>query len=152
MLFRSGPLGPLLSRLSNETQFRKSFSAVFAPATRPSEAELRDFWELMRTNDGHRISHLLIHYITERRRFRERWVGALQHASIPLRVIDGAVDPVSGAHMVARYRELVPRPDVVLLDGVGHYPQVEAPAAVLRAFFEFIARTAPVQSGAAART
>jgi pimeloyl-ACP methyl ester carboxylesterase len=145
-----GPLGPLLSRLTNERQFRRSFSAVFAPATRPSDAELRDFWGLLRTNDGHRISHLLIGYITERRRHRERWVGALQRASIPLRVIDGAVDPVSGAHMAERYRELVPRPDVVLLEGVGHYPQVEAPEAVLRAFLEFVARGAPARAASAA--
>lgn len=29
-------------------------------------------------------------------------------------------------------RELVPDPDVVMLHGMGHYPQLEAPAAVLR--------------------
>ncbi|HBZ98771.1 MAG TPA: alpha/beta hydrolase, partial [Pseudomonas sp.] len=46
---------------------------------------------------------------------------------VPMRVIDGAADPISGAHMVARYRELIPAPDTVLLEGIGHYPQVEAP-------------------------
>ena len=40
--------------------------------------------------------------------------------------------------MVARYRELVPDPDVVLLPDVGHYPQVEAPEAVLAAFLAFV--------------
>jgi pimeloyl-ACP methyl ester carboxylesterase len=52
-------------------------------------------------------------------------------------VIDGAADPVSGAHMVARYRELVPNADVVELDAIGHYPQVEDPAHVLEAFLAF---------------
>jgi pimeloyl-ACP methyl ester carboxylesterase len=42
--------------------------------------------------------------------------------------------------MVARYRELVPNPDVVELPGIGHYPQVEAPDDVGRAFVEFHAR------------
>jgi pimeloyl-ACP methyl ester carboxylesterase len=144
-----GPLGPLLSRLNNRRQFGRSFAAVFAARTRPTDAELDDFWELLTQQDGHRIGHLLIHYIEERRRFRERWVGALQHARIPLRVIDGAVDPVSGAHMAARYRELVPNPDVVLLDDVGHYPQVEAPAAVLRAYFDFVARVQQTRAAAA---
>ena len=32
---------------------------------------------------------------------------------------------------------LVPSPRVALLEGIGHYPQVEAPAAVLDAFLEF---------------
>ena len=57
---------------------------------------------------------------------------------MPLRFINGPADPVSGAHMAARYRELVPNPDVVLLDGIGHYPQLEAPEQVLASFFEFV--------------
>ena len=32
--------------------------------------------------------------------------------------------------MVARYRELMPTANVTLLEGIGHYPQVEAPQAV----------------------
>ena len=122
-----GRFGPLLGRLSNERSFGRSFSAVFARKTRPSKAELREFWTLMRADDGHLIGHELIRYIPERKRNRERWVGALQKASIPLRVIDGALDPVSGAHMVERYRQLVRDADVVSLPGVGHYPQLEAP-------------------------
>ena len=80
--------------------------------------------------------HKLIGYMEERRRQRERWVGALQQTSVPLRLIDGALDPVSGRHMAERYRELVPDPDVVILAEIGHYPQVEAPEAVLEAYFE----------------
>ena len=70
----------------------------------------------------------------ERRRFRERWVGALIEARVPIRVIDGAADPVSGAHMVARYKELVPNVDALLLPNIGHYPQLEAPHCVVDAF------------------
>ena len=35
--------------------------------------------------------------------------------------------------MVTRFRQLVPSATVIELPGVGHYPQVEAPAAVLAA-------------------
>jgi pimeloyl-ACP methyl ester carboxylesterase len=42
--------------------------------------------------------------------------------------------------LVARYRELVPEPDVVELAGVGHYPQLEAPEAVLSAVIDFFTR------------
>ena len=79
--------------------------------------------------------HRLIRYIPERREQRDRWVAAMQKGGLPLRVIDGAVDPISGAHMVARYRELIPQPDTVLLDGIGHYPQTEAPEAVLEHYW-----------------
>ena len=136
----ASPLGPLLSRLANEASFRTSFAAIFGANTQPSAAELRDFWRLISHDDGERIGHLLIRYMDERRRHRERWVGALTNATVPLRLIDGADDPVSGRHMADRYREVVPAPDVVVLDGIGHYPQIEDPDGVWRAFAEFAAR------------
>jgi pimeloyl-ACP methyl ester carboxylesterase len=132
------PLGPLLSRLSNERAFARSFAPIFGPSTQPSREELEEYWQLVSYNDGQRISHELIRYIEERRRNRERWVGALQKTSVPLRLVNGPEDPVSGRHMTERYRELVPRPDIVLLEGIGHYPQVENPAGVVGALRTFV--------------
>ena len=132
------PMGPLLSMLSGEKQFARSFSAVFGPQTQPSAEELKDFWTLVSQEDGQRIFHNLLRYIPERRANRERWVGALQKTKLPLRFINGPADPVSGAHMARRYRELVPNPDVVMLAGhIGHYPQVEDAEGTLKAFLEF---------------
>jgi len=93
------------------------------------------------------VMHRLIRYMPERVRQRERWVTAMQRCDVPLRVVDGAADPISGAHMVARYRELIPTPDTVLLEGIGHYPQVEAPERVLEHYFDFRARLAAVEGG-----
>ncbi len=135
-----GPLGPLVTRLNNEERFTRSMSAVFGPDTQPSVEHARGFWRLVKENGGDRISHRLIRYILDRRRNRERWVYALQQTKVPLRIINGALDPVSGAHMVKRYRELVPTPDTVSLAGIGHYPQVEAPAAVAEPFLSFVGR------------
>lgn len=132
-----GPLGPLLTRLTRERTFARSFSAVFGANTQPSARELHEFWQLVERDGGARLLHRLIRYIPERRAQRERWVGALQRTRVPLRLINGPDDPVSGAHMVARYCELVPNPDVVSLPGIGHYPQVEAPAQVLAALTAF---------------
>lgn len=134
------PLGPLLSRLMSRRSFERTFRAIFGAGTQPSTEDLDEFWDLIRRDGGNRIMHKLIGYMPERRANRERWVGVLQKTRVPLRVIDGADDPVSGAHMVARYRELIPQPDTVLLPGIGHYPQVEDPQAVLRAFLEFHAK------------
>ena len=88
-------------------------------------------------NDGKKVLHKLLHYIRERTQFRSRWVGALNDVGIPQRLICGLDDPVSGAHMAARYRDLIANPDIVELPGIGHYPQTEAPEAVMAAFFEF---------------
>ncbi|HUS25223.1 MAG TPA: alpha/beta hydrolase [Candidatus Binatia bacterium] len=134
------PFGPVIGRLMSRRGFGPGFSAIFGAKTRPAEEELDDFWALVENQQGRRVMHRLIRYIPERRLHRERWVGALQRTRVPLRFVNGPDDPVSGAHMVARYRQLIPRADVVELPGIGHYPQVEDPAGVLRALREFHAR------------
>jgi pimeloyl-ACP methyl ester carboxylesterase len=56
------------------------------------------------------------------------------------------MDPVSGAHLAERYEELVPNPNVTLLRNVGHYPQLEVPAAVLEAYSRFRDTQQPQQA------
>ena len=136
----AGPDGPAVAAMMTEETYARGIAAVFGADTQPSAEEMHDFWRLTAESDGAVIWPALLGYMEERRRNRERWVDALCSTQVPLRVIDGADDPVSGAHMVERYRELVPKPDTVLLPGIGHYPQVEDPEGVLRAFMEFHAR------------
>ncbi|WP_079202895.1 alpha/beta fold hydrolase [Pseudomonas sp. CC6-YY-74] len=131
------PIGALIGRLFSRQKLAASFAKVFGPQTQPSVEELDDFWSLISHNDGPGVMHRLIRYMPERRVQRERWVKAMQRGGVPLRLIDGAADPISGAHMLARYRELIPAPDTVLLDGIGHYPQTEAPALVLQHYLAF---------------
>jgi pimeloyl-ACP methyl ester carboxylesterase len=131
------PLGWMIGRAFTRDALVKSFRQIFGPQTRPTESELDDFWSLVDSNRGPRIMHKLISYIPERRVQRDRWVAAMQRGEVPMRVIDGEVDPISGAHMVERYRELIPDADTVLLPGIGHYPQTEAPVQVLKHYLEF---------------
>lgn len=131
------PLGWMIGRAFTRDALVKSFRQIFGPNTRPTESELDDFWSLVDTNRGPRIMHKLINYIPERRVQRDRWVAAMQRGEIPLRLIDGEVDPISGAHMVERYRELIPDADTVQLPGIGHYPQTEAPVQVLKHYLAF---------------
>ena len=130
-------LGPLVARMSSYKRFVASFSILFPDQSRPAEDEMRSLYDLIRYNNGHEITHLLIRYIIERRQNRSRWVTALQKAKCPLRLIDGVDDPVSGAHMVARYKELIPDPDVIEISGCGHYPQMEVPETILKSYVEF---------------
>jgi pimeloyl-ACP methyl ester carboxylesterase len=142
-LLRS-PIGGLITRLATQRSFNRGFSLVFGPNTQPSAEELDAFWSLLTVGDGHRQLHRLIQYIGDRIEHRDRWVSALQNARCPLRLINGPEDPVSGAHMAARYRELVPNADTVSLPGIGHYPHVEDPGGVWKAltpFFETLNAT-----------
>ncbi|MDQ0652507.1 alpha/beta fold hydrolase [Pseudomonas cedrina] len=131
------PLGWMVGRAFGRNALANSFNQIFGPTTRPSESALDDFWSLIECHEGTRILHKLIGYLPQRRRLRERWVAAMQRGQVPLRVIDGEIDPISGAHMVERYHQLVPHADTVLLANIGHYPQVEAPVQVLKHYLAF---------------
>ncbi|EJM65305.1 alpha/beta fold hydrolase [Pseudomonas sp. GM55] len=131
------PLGWMIGRAFSRDGLVRSFRQIFGPQTRPSESQMDDFWSLVESHRGPRIMHKLIAYIPERRVWRNRWVSAMQRGEVPLRVIDGGVDPVSGVHMVERYRELIPEADTVVLPDIGHYPQIEAPGEVLKHYLAF---------------
>ncbi len=133
------PLGPLINKLTTKRTFDKSFSRVFGDDSPPSQEELDSFWELINYNNGRHIFHNLISYMTDRKTHRERWVLALKEAKMPLGLINGSVDPVSGAHMIAHYKKIIGEPDFLAeLPNIGHYPQVEAPDRVAQNYLKFI--------------
>ena len=133
------PLGPSVGKLITRRSFERSFSAVFGSETKPSVAEIDAFWGLINFKEGKRAMPALMSYMTDRKRHRERWVGALQNTSVPIGLINGSADPVSGAHMVERYRELVGEEQwIVELPEIGHYPQFEAPDRVVDAYLGFL--------------
>jgi pimeloyl-ACP methyl ester carboxylesterase len=117
--------------------FRNTFDKIFGPNTKASLQELEDLWFLMNLKHGMQIFHLLIRYMQDRIDNEERWLKALQETKTPLRLINGAYDPISGKHMAAHYHKVIPNPDVVLLENIGHYPQLEAPGEVLKHFLNF---------------
>lgn len=133
----ASPLGPVFARFTSFRLFAASLRGIFGPDTQPSASELEAFWTLVRNNDGLRVMPRLLGYMQERRQHRARWVGALERCPLPLKLIVGCADPIVGAHLASRYRELVPRADVSELPGIGHYPQIEAPEAVVMAFLAF---------------
>ncbi len=146
-----GPLGAIAARLVSRKRFYSNFATVFGPSHRPSGEELEDFWRLVSQQEGRRVAHRVIGYMDERRFHRARWVGALQKSPVPLRLICGMDDPVSGAPVAARYRQLIPDADVIGLEGVGHYPQLEAPEDVLPLLLSFIDRAVRADSAGTPR-
>ena len=146
-----GRLGWLMGRLFDRTSLDRDFSKTFGANTRPSESELDDFWSLISASHGHHILNRLLRYIPERLEHRDRWVQAMQRTQVPMRFINGASDPIAGEHMVARYCELIPTPDAVLLPDIGRYPHTEAPAQVLQHYEAFRSAVARRQRSAVVR-
>lgn len=138
-LLRLPLVGALVARLIGLRGFRRSFSAVFAPAHRPGDAELAQHWEAVARRGGQRQAHRLIRYIDERRRHRARWERALEQGDVPLAFVWGLLDPVSGAPIAERLRQRRPSAPFTALDDVGHYPQLEAPERTADAILRFLA-------------
>jgi pimeloyl-ACP methyl ester carboxylesterase len=110
---------------------------LFSPTRPLGDTAIDEYWALLRHDEGIHAVPSLLGYMADRRRERARWVGALQTTDTPLRLICGALDPVSGLHMSEHYRQLVPDADVVVLDDVGHFPQLEDPERVFAAVAAF---------------
>ncbi|AKS43383.1 alpha/beta fold hydrolase [Wenzhouxiangella marina] len=135
----AGPLGPLLNRLTSKQRFDTTLRAIFGPETPPGQDLLDGYWRLLNHGGRRAPTHRLLDYIRERRLHRKRWLDALIYSEVPIGLINGSADPISGAHMVARYRELIPRDDfIVELPRIGHFPQVEAPSRVVEAYRNFL--------------
>lgn len=131
------PFGGLISRVLTRKVFERNFHHLFGLRNPPVGQDMEDYWYLLTYNNGRGILHHLIHFMEERRCHRNRWVGALQNARQPMRLISGATDPVSGGGMVQRYQELIHKADVVSLQNVGHYPHFESPREVFNAYQAF---------------
>ncbi len=131
------PLGVLLKHFMGRDTLAKNFRKIFGKRTQASEEEIDEFWETIVFNSGKNVIPKIIQYLKERDTNKMRWREAIQYTNIPKRLINGGADPISGKHMAVYYKEIIPNPDVVLLDEIGHYPQVEAPNEVLSHYYEF---------------
>jgi pimeloyl-ACP methyl ester carboxylesterase len=110
---------------------------MFGPNTKPSAELMEKFHEILEYNDGKRVSHRVGRFVIDREHHRNRWVRAMRRTAVPMRLINGPHDPNSGRHMADRYVQIIPEPDVVLLDpAIGHWPQIEDPVGVVTHFLE----------------
>jgi pimeloyl-ACP methyl ester carboxylesterase len=147
-LMSGTPLGDILSPVQNSPLSRRllepTLREMFGPNTKPTRHMMDVFSQILDYNDGRRVLHKVGRFIKDRHTHRNRWVRAMRETDVPMRLIDGPVDPNSGAHMARRYAEVIPNADVVMLaDDIGHWPQLEAPDAVLEHFLAHIDRVAP---------
>ena len=132
------PIGKFLSKMLSKPKLDKAIKQVFGPRTQPSELLLQQLWEILNYKEGKSIAYLIGRLVFDKVNHQERWISAMQTTAIPMCFINGPADPNSGIHMANRYKELIPNPDVILLEEhIGHWPQLEDPKGVLEAYFKF---------------
>jgi pimeloyl-ACP methyl ester carboxylesterase len=116
------------TELVNGDGFKAGLAGTFSPASEVSSGELDAQWLLAERDGGHRLLPRTIRYIEDRRAEERRFTGAIERHPSPLAVVWGADDPVAVLPMTETLRRARPEVAVTVLDGVGHYPMIEAPA------------------------
>ena len=109
--------------------FRGGVTATFAP-DRPVEAddvEIDVVVALAVRERGLSLLPRTIRYIEDRRAHEDRYTGAIETHPSPVGVVWGELDPVAVHAMAERFVEARADAPLTTLDGIGHYPMVEAP-------------------------
>jgi pimeloyl-ACP methyl ester carboxylesterase len=135
-------MGRFFALLTNERVFRQQFGALFSAQHPLDSQEAADQWSLICHNGGRTLGHRLIHYLDERQRYAERWHGAVRDWEGPLSFAWGLQDPVATTAVLDALIELRPGAPVHRLPELGHYPQLEDPAAIVAALHGALERAA----------
>lgn len=104
-----------------------SLRATFTPGAPVPDADLEAASEAVCHGGGHLLLPRLIRYIEDRRRAQDRYTGAIERHRSPLAIVWGADDPIAVVAMSDRLHRAAPGSALTVLDGVGHYPMLEAP-------------------------
>jgi pimeloyl-ACP methyl ester carboxylesterase len=131
-------IGQALWRLRTGAMLRQALAQGFAPGFRVPEAFVADLWQLTYTvfHNAHDDS---IAYVTAKGT-PER-LSALDPQP-PLLVIFGTRDQLISPESTKLF-ETVPGASVVMIDGAGHSPMVEAPERTLTLIKDFLAAPTP---------
>ena len=116
--------------MMGEGTFRRAMQDIFVGP--PDDLDLRSMWAALERDDGLRAAAALSAYHAERRHHEPEYTAALAHCPVPLTLLWGMDDPVSGAPMARHALRRTSTCRLVPLHGVGHYPQLEAPDAVAK--------------------
>lgn len=131
-------IGKVISRIISKEKVNKSVKELFGPNTQPDDQLLDKLWEILNYNDGKAITYLIGRLVFDKINHQHKWINAMKTTTIPMCYICGPYDPNSGFIMANRYLEIVPNPNVKLLEEhIGHWPQLEDPEGVIKAYAEF---------------
>lgn len=134
-------VGKYASWLSNGWIFSHQVKSAHGEAELPDE-EVDRLWQLNKHKNGHRITHLTIKYILDRKRYEaKRWLPALSKTQVPIHVCWGDKDQVARVEMAYHLKEKVcPKAELTIMENVGHFCQSGSPKIWLESVLPFYNR------------
>jgi pimeloyl-ACP methyl ester carboxylesterase len=112
--------------LLDQASMRAFFARAFSPASRVDPQELSVIVALIFHHDGDLLLPRLLRFIEERQRSQSRFTGAIEAHPAPLTIVWGTDDPIAVTAMASRLHEARSQSNLTLLEGVGHFPMIEA--------------------------
>lgn len=138
-LLRIPGLRRVLAGLSQYPLFRSQYRKIHSDSDLFGEDHYLEQWQLLRCRGGLRVLPDVAGYMRERIRMGDRWLGPLHRCALPMQLVWGLEDPVAVPAIAQRLAQKRPQTTLVELEGVGHYPQLEAPERVAAAVVRFAA-------------
>lgn len=126
-------LGPVLSRVTPRAIVARSLREVYADDARVTDTLIDRIW-LMARRPGSREA-----FVQRARTPRANDGAGLERITAPTLVLWGEADAWIPAALAPEFARRIPGATAVVLPGVGHLPQEEAPAASLAALRAFLA-------------
>ena len=137
-LMASGPLSGLLGKAMNEKTVTRSWSEVFSKS-HPLDPETASiYWEVLQRDAESRQLRELLHFVPERAVNAQRWDEALSESDVPISLVWGVEDLVSGSD-AALIPDRLPQAELAVMGGVGHAPHMEVPDETAKLLAEALA-------------
>jgi len=108
--------------------FAQGLRFLWADPDRTPAVDLRAIAYWLAADGGLAVLGKIARYNLERRDHAGRWRPILERTDVPIRVVWGDRDPIAVLE-IGRRLAAMSRGPLRVLDGVGHYPQMEAPEA-----------------------
>lgn len=132
-LLRNPLLRPLMSQITPRSLVQKSLQETVADPSIVTNAMVDRYWELLRFPGNRRASALRANADREAEVF-----DRISDITAPTLLLWGAEDRLIFPSAATTFDERLPNAEVVILDGVGHIPMEEAPAATANAIRRFL--------------
>jgi pimeloyl-ACP methyl ester carboxylesterase len=116
------------ARSFDPERFARGLGFVWADASRTPAVDIRAIAYWLALDGGLDVVGRIARYNIERTRYADRWRPILARTDVSIDVVWGDRDPIAVLEIGRRLAEMSGGP-LIVLEGVGHYPQMEAPEA-----------------------
>ncbi len=127
------------ARTFDAEQFAQGLRFVWGDPERTPAVDVRAISYWLALNGGLEILGRIARYNIERKQYADRWRPILSRTPVPISVVWGDRDPIAVMEIGRRLAEMSGGP-LTVLEGVGHFPEMEAPEAWAKAVMRFLGK------------